>query len=35
MTKEELLALAAEMDLDLKSGMRKQDLVKTIRRSSS
>ena len=35
MTKEELLALGAEMDLDLKSAMRKQDIVKTIRRSRS
>ena len=35
MTKEELLALGEEMDLDLKSAMRKQDMVKTIRRSRS
>jgi hypothetical protein len=35
MTKEELLALGEEMDLDLKSGMRKQDMVKIIRRSRS
>ena len=35
MTKEELLALAAEMDLDLKSGMRKKEIVTTIRRSRS
>ncbi len=35
MTKEELLALSEEMDLDLKSAMRKQDMVKTIRRSRS
>jgi hypothetical protein len=35
MTKEDLLALGTEMDLDLKSGMRKQDIVKTIRRSGS
>jgi chromosome segregation ATPase len=35
MSKEELLALGAEMDLDLKSGMRKQDMVRTIRRSRS
>ena len=33
MTKEELLALGTEMDLDLKSAMRKQDIVKTIHRS--
>lgn len=33
MTKEELLALGAEMDLDLKSGMRKQQLVTSIRRA--
>jgi hypothetical protein len=33
MTKQELLALGAEMDLDLKSAMRKQDMVRTIRRS--
>ena len=32
MTKEELLALGAEMDLDLKSGMRKKEIVATIRR---
>jgi hypothetical protein len=35
MTKEELLALGAEMDLDLKSAMRKQDMLRTIRRSGS
>jgi chromosome segregation ATPase len=35
MTKGELRALGEEMDLDLKSGMRKQDMVKTIRRSRS
>ena len=35
MTKEELLALGEEMDLDLKTAMRKQDMVKTIRRSRS
>ena len=35
MTKEELLALGAEMDLDLKSGMRKKEIVTTIRRSRS
>ena len=35
MTKQELLALAAEMDLDLKSGMRKKEIVTTIRRSRS
>jgi hypothetical protein len=35
MTKVELLALAAEMDLDLKSGMRKKEIVTTIRRSRS
>ena len=35
MTKEELLALGAEMDLDLKSAMRKQDMVRTIRHSGS
>ena len=35
MTKEELLALSAEMDLDLKSGMRKKEIVTTIRRSRS
>ena len=35
MTKEELLALSEEMDLDLKSAMRKQDMVRTIRRSRS
>jgi hypothetical protein len=35
MTKEELLALGAEMDLDLKSGMRKREIVTTIRRSRS
>ncbi len=35
MTKQELLAMAAEMDLDLKSGMRKKEIVTTIRRSRS
>jgi hypothetical protein len=35
MTNEELLALGTEMDLDLKSAMTKQDMVKTIRRSRS
>jgi hypothetical protein len=35
MTKKELLALAAEMDLDLKSGMPKKEIVTTIRRSRS
>lgn len=35
MTKEELLALGAEMDLDLKSAMTKKDIVTTIRRSRS
>ena len=35
MTKEELLALGAEMDLDLKSAKRKQDMVRIIRRSRS
>jgi len=35
MTKEELLALGEEMDLDLKSAMRKQDIVSSIRRSRS
>ena len=35
MTKEELLALGEEMDLDLKTAMRKQDIVRTIRRSRS
>jgi len=35
MTKGELLALGAEMDLDLKSGMRKKEIVTTIRRSRS
>ena len=35
MTKEELLALGEEMDLDLKTAMLKQDMVRTIRRSRS
>ena len=35
MSKKELLALGAEMDLDLKSGMRKKEIVTTIRRSRS
>lgn len=35
MSKKELLALGAEMDLDLKSGMPKKELVTTIRRSRS
>jgi hypothetical protein len=35
MTKDELLALGVEMDLDLKSGMRKKEIVATIRRSRS
>jgi Rho termination factor, N-terminal domain len=35
MTKEELMALGAEMDLDLRSGMRKKEIVATIRRSRS
>jgi hypothetical protein len=35
MTKQQLLALGAEMNLDLKSAKRKQDMVQIIRRSRS
>jgi len=35
MTKQELLALGAELDLDLKSAKRKQDMVQIIRGSRS